>query len=158
MGDGAVLLHGEVRVALIEKGVFKDLFGFIESFTHLAELEGHRLLYIGPPHPGVNPVVFLIQGLFNGKNRWQHLIVHLDETQGLFGNGLTGGRHRGHRIAHVADLFRYHGLLVLSRREDTELLRQVLTGNDSMDSVQSFRLVRVDAADVRMGIRTSKQL
>src|SRR3990172_6014009 len=48
LGQSAVLLHRQVRVALKEKGIFKNLIGLCKTLNYVAELKKEGLLDIRP--------------------------------------------------------------------------------------------------------------
>ena len=153
----AVLLHGQVRVALEEVRALEDLVGFLEAGVHLAELEGDGLLDVGAAVPRVDAMVLGCQRRLDGKDGIEHLVIDVDETQRRLGYVLAGGRHRGHGVADVADLVHRQRLLVLGGGHDAELLRHVLAGDDGVDARQLQRPPDGDAVNQGVGMRTAQQ-
>ena len=152
-----VLLHGQVGVALEEVGALEDLVRLLKTGLHLAELEGDRLLDVGAPVPGMDAVVLGLQRALDGKDGIEHLVVDVDEAQGLLRHVLADGRHRRHRVADVADLVHRQRFLVLGGGHDAELRRHVVAGDDGVDPRKLQRPAGGDAVDQRVGMRAPQQ-
>src|SRR6185436_9485721 len=60
MRNGRVLLHGQMRVAFVEKRVFANQVGFGESFIHIAELERDFLVDVAAVAVFVNARLVII--------------------------------------------------------------------------------------------------
>ena len=157
MGNGTVLFHGKMGIALIEKSIFEDLIRLCKPFAHLAKLKGNRLLDIRSPAPRMDPIFPFHQRVLNSENGREHFVVHLDEAQGLLGNSLASSRNGCHRITHVADLFRYHGLFVLGRGHNAKLLREFSAGNHGKNPIEGFRLSGGDVTNPCMRMRAAQQ-
>ena len=105
---GAVLLHRQMSIALVEKGALENMIRVSESVFDVAEFERHCFLNIGVAVPGMNPLALLgrRQRFFDGENRFQHFIFDIDVAQRFFGEALADGRHRGDGVADVTRLCR----------------------------------------------------
>src|SRR4029078_7056003 len=60
--DGAILLHRQMRVALVKIGVFKNMIRLSEGRLDIAEFDGKGFLNIGLPIPGMNSLAFFGRG------------------------------------------------------------------------------------------------
>jgi hypothetical protein len=93
---------------------FHNDLGFFKALHHIAQLvlnvAGDVALIasvVSPaeplhPEPGRHILVeegrILFHGILESKNGGQHLVVHLDELEGLFGDVRTGSGHRCHGV------------------------------------------------------------
>ena len=155
--QSAVLLHGQVRVALEEVRALEDLVGFLEAGVHLAELEGDGLLDVGAAVPRVDAMALGCQRALDGKDGIEHLVFDVDETQRRLRGVFADGSYRRHRIPDVADLVHRQRLLVLCGRHDAEFLRHVLAGDDGMDARQFQCPLGGDAVNQGMRMRAAQQ-
>jgi hypothetical protein len=66
LGHGRVLLHGQVRVALEEKGILADILRLVKTLVHIAELEGHDAVHVPYPIVVVDTLLRVRQGILDG--------------------------------------------------------------------------------------------
>ena len=95
----------------------------------------------------------------------QHLVVHLDQRQRLFGDRGAGGRHRGDRVALVQRLLARQDVArdvpevhrdALGADVVELLIREVLRGDHRLHAGQLLGRRGVDRADARMRVRRAQ--
>ena len=159
VGDGRVLLHGQMGVALEEEGVLAHEVGPREGRLDVPELERDGLVHIGTVPVLVDPRFRMGQRLLDGHEGPERLVLHLDQLGRPLGRLLVGGGDGGDGIADHPDLLHAERLLVLGDREDAELHpRQVMAGDDRVDARQRLGPAGVDALDEGVGMRAPQQL
>jgi hypothetical protein len=158
--DRAVLLHRQMSIALIKKGSLENMVRAGEATFDVAEFEGHGLLHVSAPVPGVDALTLFggRQRLFDGENRFQNFVFNVDKAERLFRQAFADRRHRRHGIAGITDLIDRQRLFVLGRGHDAELLRQVLAGEHGEHAIELERPRGVDAEDARMGMGAAQEL
>ena len=155
--DRAVLLHGQVRVALEEEDVFAGGFRTPESRVDVAELECHELVNVVRPAVILDPFVFgRPQRSVDRHDRLEHLVLDRDRIARHRRDLLLGGRHRGDRVADVAHLLVLQGALVLRHGKDAELDRQVRPRDHGKDAGYAAGGGGVDGHDARVGMRAAQ--
>ncbi len=104
-GDGTVLLHRQVRVALEEEDVLAHMFRASETSVDVAELEGHELVDVVRPAVVLDPLVLWIgeRGV-DGHHRLEDFVVDRDGVACGGSDLFVGGRDRGDGITDVAHL------------------------------------------------------
>ncbi len=152
-GGGRMLLHGQVRVALVEEDVLPDVVGLPEAGLQVAELVADHPVDVGVVPPVIVDALIpgLLQRLLDGHHRLQLLVLDLDGVAGRGRDLFVGGGHRGDRVADVAHLLVLQGALVLRHREDAEADREVVPGDDRVHARDSLGGAGVDRADAAMG-------
>ena len=97
----------------------------------------------------------------------QHLVVDLDQSQRLLGDGLRNCRDGSHGVAFVERLLARHDvardvlqvhLHLAGRHDQVGLLGEVLRRDDGLHAGQRFGLGGVDRADHGMGVRAAQHL
>ena len=136
LGDGGVLLHREVGIALEEDDVFSHVLGGADGSIGIAELQGHGFVHV---RQAMDRLALAGEGLLNRHEMRQFRELHVDQVQRLVGDPLISGGHRRDWIAHIPDFLPGERLLVLADREDPELDRQVVSGQDGQHSGQFSR-------------------
>ncbi len=159
VGDGGVLLHRHVSVALEEEHVLAHQMGAVERRVDVAELEGDVLVDVRAVAVVVDADLGMRERVEDRHERRQRLVVDLDQPARLLGSLLVHRRNRGDRIANHADLLRAEGLFILRHRQDAELHPgQVLGRDDREDARQSAGPRGVDGLDAGMGLGASEEL
>ncbi len=159
VGHRRVLLHGQVRVALEEEDVLAHEGGGREGGLHVAELERHVLVDVGPVPVLVDAHLGVGERLLDRHQGAQRLVVDLDQLRGALGRLLVHRRHRGQRVAHHADLGAAERLLVLRHGEDAELHgRKVVPRDDRVHAWQLPGPRGVDPGDEGVRVRAAQEL
>ena len=108
-----------------------------------------------------------LHGLDHVDDVGKHLVVDLDELQGLLGDGGAGGRHGRHGVAFVERLLARHHVAHhvavvdhhLARRDELGgLILEVLAGDDGLDARQLRGRAGVDRPDAGVRMRASQHL
>ena len=157
--DRGVLLQRQVGIAFEEEDVFADEGRRRKGGFHVAELERHVLVDVGPVAVLVDPDLGMRQRVLDGHQGGQRLVLDLDQLarplRGLFIDRGDGGQG----VAHHPDLVHAERFLVLRHGKDSELdARQVRAGDHRIDARQRAGAARVDAGDACVGMRAPQQL
>ena len=159
LGDGGMLLHGKVGVALEEEDVFPDEVGRAEALLHVAELEGDQLVDVVAVPVVVDPRTPLGERGVDRHERGERLVLHLDEVHRRLRRLLVDGRDGRHGVPDEADLLDAEGLLVLAHRHDAEAdRREVLARDHGVDAGERGGATRVDPPDQRVRVRGAEDL
>ena len=159
VGDGRVLLHRQMVVALEKEHVLANQIGAVEGGVDVAELERDVLVHVRTVTILVDPDLGVRQRLEDRHQRRERLVVDVDQPGCLLGGLFVDGGDRGDRVADHADLLGAEGFLVLGHGQDPELhARQVRRRDDREDARQRASPRRVDRANARVGVGAAKQL
>ena len=153
LGDRGVLLHREMCVAFEEHRVFSNVLSDAHGGVGVAELQGHGLVHV---RAAVDRLALGRKRLLDRHRMRQLRKLHVDQAKRLVGDPLVSGGHGRDRIAHVPNFLAGERLLVLADREDTELYRQVISGEDGQHSGKFSRCACIDAQNTGVGIRTTQ--
>ena len=153
-----VLLHRQVRVALVEEDVLAHEIGGGEGRLHVAELQRDVLVHVGSVAVLVDAHLGVRERLLDGHQRGQRLVVDVDEAARAVRRLLVHRRHRADGVADHPHLLRAERLLVLRHGKDAELhARQVRPGDDGVHARHRPGAGGVDTADACMRVRTAQQ-
>src|SRR5215213_2981309 len=111
--DGRVLLHRQVRVALVEEYVFAHDIGLAEALVHVAELKVDVLVYVAAVAVVVYARLRDFDGLFDRSDGRERLVLDFDQVHRLESHVLI---HRGDGrdgVAYEANLVQTERVLVL---------------------------------------------
>ncbi len=129
-------LQGRVVIALVVEPVLADVISGSKTGLHLTKFVVHGLVDIAKTCFVVDLHLGMGQGLVNAHQRWQYLVLDLDQPQGLVKDIWIERRDSRHRITYIAHLVDGQRVLVLAGRQDTKLLRQVLTCQNGYNARQ----------------------
>ena len=107
----------------------------------------------------MNPLALLgrCQRFFDGENRFQHFIFHVDVDQCLLGEALGFGGDRRHRVAGVARFVDDQRLFVFGRRHDAEFFRHLLAGDHREHAVELEGARGTDPENSRMRMGAAQE-
>ena len=109
----------------------------------------------------------LPHGVVHREDGLEHLVVHVDEVEGLLGDVRVRGRHGRHRVALVEHLLvrqvvlRHHPGIALGLYEIETLLRndgKVHGGGNGLHAGQGLGLAGVDGANTGVGVGAAEDL
>ena len=83
--------------------------------------------------------------------------LEFDQCQRLLGSSCIHRRHRGHRLAAIADAAARQGIFVHGDRQNPVGVRAVVAGNDANNALQGTRLGYVKPHNVAMTDRAVKE-
>ncbi len=152
---------------------FENLICFGKTFFYIADVDpnlGGQVL--GRVRPGeidifrfiVNPNCAVFHRLAHIQNGGEHFVFDLDQTQGFFGNLRGFGGHKGHAIAHEADLeIQREGVQRPGERVALSGGRinhagNILPGQNGGDTWQGAGFGRIDVLNQRMRVRRAQHL
>ncbi len=104
------------------------------------------------------------QGLVHREHRREDFVVHLDQIEGLLGDGVVLGGHRRHVVADEADLGVEHagvvgrGLRIALARRRVAGGRGIAVGEDAGDAVELLGSGRVDRPDAGVSVGATQDL
>ena len=159
VGDGGVLLHRQVRVALEVEDVLAHEVGARERGVDITELQRDVLVDVGPVAVLVDAHLGMGERRFDRHECRQGLVVDLDQLTRALGRLFVDGGHRRDRVADHPDLLHTERFLVLGHGQDAELhAREIGARDDAEDTRQRARPRRVDPRDARVGMGAAQQL
>ena len=154
-----VLLHGQVGVPLEEEHVLANEVRAAERRLHVTELERHRLVDVGAVAVLVDAHVRIGQRLLDGHEGLERLVFDVDEPGRPLRRLLVDRGHCRHRVPDHPDLVHAQRFLVLGDGKNAEFHpRQVVPGDDGVDTGQRPGAHGVDALDEGVRVRASQQL
>ncbi len=151
VGEGRVLLEGDVGVALVEVDVLADVGGLLERRVDVAEVQGGDAVGV-PELALVDELPGGLERALDGRDGLERLVGHVDAPGRLPGRLLVEGGHGRDRLADVPDLVNGEGVLVLADREGAEGHREVLSRDDGEDAVHRLGRRRVDVDQPGVGL------
>jgi hypothetical protein len=156
--ERGLLLHRQVRVALVEEQVLEDVVRIRQRFIDVAELVGLVAVDVAALAVVVDARLGIGEALFGRGDRRQGPVLHVDQLQRL-GRGLLVDRdHRGHRVADVAHALARERMLVLRHRHDAVGDRELGAGEHQVHARMRLRARNVDRLDQRVRLRRAQQL
>ncbi len=150
VSDRRVLLHRQVRVALVEENILADVIGLLETFFQVAELKVHFLVHVRAVAVVVHARIVDHDGLFDARDRLKSFVLDFDQVHRLERRVFVYGRDGGHGVAYEANLADAERVLVLTDRQDAVRDRQIFAGDDGVNAGQGERLRRVDLFNERV--------
>jgi len=129
-----VLFHREVRVALEEEDILADVVGLGEAFVDIPELESGEPVDVPRTRVVMDRLVRRRQKrLLDRLDHLERLVLDADRAAGCQRGLLVHRRDRRHRVAHEADLLVLQSPLILGRRHDAVLRREIIAGDHRRD-------------------------
>jgi len=157
-GDGRMLLDRQMRVALVEEGVFEDAVGAGERPLDVAEPQRHGLVDVSGIAVLVDARLRVREAFFGIVERAQRLVLDVDEVERFERGQLVARDHRGDRVADEAYAADRERVLVLAHREDAVGNGEVGAGQHQVDAGTREGTRDVDPDDPRVRHRRAQQL
>ena len=154
-------LHAHVRLAAAAEPVFPDVLRFLEAFFDLApfDMAGNADVPLEAVMDLGGVFLYGVKGL---ENRGEHLIVDLDQVEGLFRDLFRYRRDCRNRLADIADLVDGQYLLVaqvLVAPPDALFHAEgILARHHCPYAVEGQGLAGVDALDLCVGVGAPEYL
>ena len=154
-GDGGVRLRLHLANLGAVIALFHDQIGVFHTGIHVAQLVFHIPLDIaGPVFVQIDGAV--AHGVFGCVIGGQLLIGKLDQINGRLGGRHIYGGDAGDRLAPVADPVPGQGIFKAGDGQDAIGLIAIIAGDHGDDTWQGGGLGNIDADDLGMGYRASK--
>src|SRR5215469_9455468 len=119
MSQGGVLLHGQVRVALVEEDVVANQLGLAKAFVHIAELERDLLVDVAAFAILMDTGLGGRQRFSNRRDGVKRFVVDLYQVCRLKSRVFIDRGNGCDRIADKAHLVDAERMLVLAYWQDT---------------------------------------
>jgi hypothetical protein len=152
-----LLLHRQVRVALVEKDILEDVIGHSQRLIDVAELVRMIAMDVALLAVVVDAGFGVGQRVFRIVDRHQRPIADLDQAHGRIRGLLVHGDHRGDRIADMAHMIGQRKL-VDRHWHDAEWHREILAGQYQVHARMPGRRRKVHFLDDGMRMRRAQQL
>ena len=155
--DAAVRLDRCVGVALEEEPIVAGVVGLREARLEVAEAQVDLLEDVRAPAALMDLHVLADQRLLDGQDRFERLVLDVDERQRLERGVLIERCDGRDGLADVAHLVDRERRLVLGRRHDPHLLGHVLARDDGHHAGMGERAPDVELHDPGVGLGRPEQ-
>src|SRR5438874_7466481 len=155
--DTGVRFKRCVVVAFVVEPVFTDVVRRGKTRLHIAKFVRDGFVDIAGTRFVVDFHLWMCKSLVDAHESRQYLVFHFDELHGLVKNiGIQRG-NGGNRVAYVADFVDSQGILILTGRKDTKLLRQIFACQNGQHPWQLQSFARIDGKNACMGMGRTQQ-
>ncbi len=157
-GERGLLLHRQVRVALVEEQVLEHVLRFRQRLVDVAELVGLVAVDVALLAVVVNARLRIGERLLGAGDGRERPVLHFDQPERLACGLLVGRDHRRHRIADEAHASDGERIFVLRHGHDAVGNREIRAGEHQVDARMRLRARDVDRLDFRVRMRRAQQL